>query len=454
MEQAKRWYEARGLPFNLLPDDVRATSDGKTSQLAENLPGSQKTQGLRLKKNKIKIAGLSDIGSRRVASSGEISQSTMETHQGEKGKEPLSSKNKEKIAALQALMEKAKADPEARERVRQLLENRQQKEQESSLPRRELDAPPDTTSVIFVHGLNGPSPGGSNAGHDCNQYWGDAMNFLSSQGLGDLRTIQFYNGDINCDNGNEMTYSSNLHDPLYTSLCTNYPAGSSEGTDGTNDESLYRVSCLFSQYLYYNFGQFGRNVVLVGHSMGGIIIRETLYQMQENAGQSPFPTAIGQVTDAITFNTPHEGIDPIGVLACSGCTQGVEMNGVSGLMSELKIFGQNPQTSGGFTNWTVIGSECDGYVGPINAIDMHASHVVVYATGSPDISCYDHNNAIHDSSTSQDAYQYYCDTSDPDNFPCGINYHPSPASGDKWVSTESGPRGLSALYDAITGNLP
>ena len=39
-------------------------------------------------------------------------------------------------------------------------------------------------------------------------------------------------------------------------------------------------------------------------------MRETLFQMQEYAGQSPFPTTIGHVTNAITFNTPHEGISP------------------------------------------------------------------------------------------------------------------------------------------------
>ena len=36
-------------------------------------------------------------------------------------------------------------------------------------------------------------------------------------------------------------------------------------------------------------------------------MRETLYQMQENAGQGPFPLTIGHVTKAITFNSPHSG---------------------------------------------------------------------------------------------------------------------------------------------------
>jgi len=86
-----------------------------------------------------------------------------------------------------------------------------------------------------------------------------------------LRTIKFYNRDIDCFNGDETRYSSDLHDVLYKSHCTNYHADA--GPEGTNDESLYHLSCLFSQYLYSNFGQSGRNVILVGHSMGGIIVR-------------------------------------------------------------------------------------------------------------------------------------------------------------------------------------
>ena len=91
------------------------------------------------------------------------------------------------------------------------------------------------------------------------------------------------------EDGDETRYSSDLHHPLYKSLCTDYHAGK-EGTkwEGTNDESLYHLSCLFSQYLHHNFGQFNRPVILVGHSTGGIIMRETLFQMQEYAGQSPF----------------------------------------------------------------------------------------------------------------------------------------------------------------------
>jgi pimeloyl-ACP methyl ester carboxylesterase len=358
-----------------------------------------------------------------------------------KGTETRSSKKKQ-IAKLRALMKKAETDPKARERVRQLLAEKQQlKEQKSFVPRRELAT--DTPSVVLVHGLNGPSPKGSSAGHDCNNvYWIDTKSFLKSQGLQDLRTIQFYTGDRNCD--------ANLHDPSYTRHCTDFSAD--VGLDGTNDESIYHLSCLLAQYLYQNFGQSNKNVVLVGHSMGGIIVRETLFQMQQNAGQSPFPDTIGHVTDAITFNTPHGGLDSAtdlvgSLLVCNDCTQWKEMSASGNLMSELASSGQNPQTSGGFTRWTVIGSECDGYVAADDAIYMHANHAVVYAKGSPDGSCYDHSGAIHDQIPNQDAYVYYCDKSDPDNSPCGTGYR----STSGWVRVNHGPHGLPELYNAILG---
>ncbi len=315
---------------------------------------------------------------------------------------------------------------------------------------------PSTPSIVFVHGIKvGPNNvpwKGSDAGWDCiGDYWGDAMNFLRRYEIGDFRTIKYYNGDTNCDNGAETAYSSDLHDPLYSQPCANYHADA--GSDGTNDESIYHLSCLFAQYLYQNFGQYNKDVVLVGHSMGGIIIRETMYQMQEHAGQSPFPDTIGHVTWAVTFNTPHGGVNAAAApLSCAGCTQVADMSGISDLMLELRSSGENPQTSEGFTDWTVIGSECDNIAGgPLNpngyanAIDMHASHAVVYASGSD--TCYDHSQALHDTNANIDAHQYYCDTSDPNNSPCGTDYK----KRSNWQKEKNRLRGLSELFYSATG---
>jgi hypothetical protein len=360
----------------------------------------------------------------------QVSQSTKEVHQGEqdKGKELLKPEEK-KIASLPARKEVVKANRKMLERVW------------SSLSRRELAA--DTTSVVFVRGLNGGIgvSNGSDQGQTCNNnkgYWQDARQFLSNRGITDLRTIGIYNGDSDCD--------AYLHDKTksYESKCTGFHADAK--VDGTNNEKLEHLSCLLAWYLHDTFGQSNNNVVLVGHCMGGLIMREAMSQVQQ---QEPhFPTTIGHVTDAITFETPHGGItgsSNIAGLACGSCTQLNEMMQGSGFISELS---QNPQTSGGFTSWTVIGSECDSYVDPHSATDMRASHAIVYAnTYAFEDWCKDHNAIITDTSATQDAQLYYCDKSDPDKSPCGTDYN-------QWKNTEEGPHALLAMYDAINNKLP
>jgi hypothetical protein len=331
----------------------------------------------------------------------------------------------------------------------------------------------DAPSIVFVHGYK-PGPNtpegskipytptkGDGSGFNCTDYWDDAKTFLSERGLGgDLRTIKYYNGDRECDNGAETRYSYDLHDPLYKSLCTNYHTGS-VGTqwEGTNDESIYHLSCLFAQYLNYNFGRTNREVILVGHSMGGLIMRETLYQMQKNAGQDPFPQTIGHVTKAITFNTPHKGSilgsQGSGSLSkCDGCQQGIELTPYSDLLKELATSGRNPQSAEGFTEWTAIGSQCDIAVQPASSsVGMDANHAVVYSgtmkvgiiKGTP--TCYDHGGALHDSKTEHDAEYYYCDTSNPSKYACTDQYLSA-----TWRHTKKGLHGLELLYTRITSS--
>ena len=324
----------------------------------------------------------------------QVSQSTKEVHQREqdKGKELLKPEEMQ-IASLRTRKEVIKANRKALEHVW------------SSVLRRNLAA--DTTSVVFVHGMNGKTsePNGGNNGLDCEAWWGDAINLLTNHGYKDFHTIQFYTGDANCN--------VNLLAPQYSKPCAEYQAN--VGPEGTNNESLYHVSCKLAQFLSQEFGKSTNNVALIGHCMGGIIIRETMYQMQISAGDYPIPATIGHVTDAVTLNTPHTGIIRLdnwpGVedFVCGGCNQAQELERVGTLMSDLVNYGQNPQTSGGFTRWTVIGSECDevlplaclGGTGVASAIDMHASHAVMYAGNRsgepPTTTCYSHAGIVYGS---------------------------------------------------------
>jgi hypothetical protein len=199
--------------------------------------------------------------------------------------------------------------------------------------------------------------------------------------------------------------------------------------------------------------------------MGGIIVRETLYQMEENAGRHPFPETIGRVTKAITFNSPHGGVDlyPDAAWGCLGCQQSADLYTGSYLMGELSSKpGLNPQpdllTKGLTTEWTIIGSECDKVVKGTTSIDMNAHHTVFYVQDKrkkATTTCYDHGGALKDQSVEQDAQRYGCDTIDPRNHACGTDYKGNYMDyTDAWTSTENGLRGLSQLYYSITGRLP
>ena len=418
-----------------------------------SLYGPGEARGIPLKK-KVRIA---DPRLRK----GEISPSTRETHQEgqNKGKELLKPEEV-KIASLQARKKEVKASQEVLGHVSKLLTERWLlREYESSVPRRELYNY-GYSSIVFVHGFK-PGPDnfptkGSSSGWDCiKDYWGDAINFLSERGLTDFRTIKYYTGDTNCANGLETSYSSDLHNETYTKNCTDYPPGYDSSADGTNDESLYHLSCLFSQYLYYNFGQSNRDVIIVAHSMGGMITRGSLYPMDIHAGQQPFPDTIGQVTKAITFNSPHGGVYGIDALGCANCQQAQDLVYNSAFMSDLSSpAGLDPQPTPGLTTiWSVVGSECDNVVGGLlnpnqyaNAIDMNANFALVYASGSD--TCYDHGGALHDSDTKLDAKYHYCNTSETGGSPCGLDYH---ANNREWKETAKGLRGLQLMYYLISG---
>ncbi len=194
-----------------------------------------------------------------------------------------------------------KIDPEVWNNVRKMLTEKTPISDQHSNTRRELNDNTNTP-VILVHGITGIESYGSDAGSNCDtNYWGTTISYLTNQGYYDIRTVQYYTGDTNCD--------VDLHDSAYQSLCDNFSPGSA----GTNNEDLNHVSCLLAQYLNQNFAG-GQNVILVGHSMGGIIVRNTMYLAKTQGGQQGMPSDIGYVTDAVTFNTPHAGVNDDGFL--------------------------------------------------------------------------------------------------------------------------------------------
>ncbi len=273
-----------------------------------------------------------------------------------------------------------------------------------------------TSAILLLHGFNGKSGStgnGNSSGYDCSVSWGDMVNYIrSSHDVGtwskaaEIQTIGFYRGDTNC--------SVNLHSAQYATHCSNYyPENTNASQDGTNNESLYHLSCLLDWYIYLNYGRYaGSNIEIVAHSMGGLIVRNALYQVQRG-GVSWAPPTLGGISDIVDFSTPHRGVPGLagltGFFACGSCKQFNDLVSGKTFINEMQANAQNPQASGG-TDWTLIGSNCDAYVDMQNATDMVAVHHVAYVNDNNDGTCYDHSGPLRDTNDAYDAAYYYCNS--------------------------------------------
>ena len=189
--------------------------------------------------------------------------------------------------------------------------------------------------IIFVHGWSA-----FGNGDDCRSNFGGLENKLRADGFtGQMVTISYYDSDKNCD----------------VSL--------SNWGSISNSTSWKDLSKAFSKYIYTTYTSKGITVDLVGHSMGGLIIRGAVYGSAK--GESGFSAPI-KVEDAVTLAAPHNGAAwySTGCLwgQCSGLKPGAtDINWVNG--------DGNPQGPGG-TEWTVLGSTDDDTVPAASATYM------------------------------------------------------------------------------------
>jgi hypothetical protein len=206
--------------------------------------------------------------------------------------------------------------------------------------------------VVYVHGYN---PFGDGA--DCNM-WTSMDNTLRAWGLtGQKVTFRYYFGDTNCSHAAE-NYGSNVH----------YYPGTKTFDRYVRLEHLgYRLAWM----IYTNFSSRGITVDVVAHSMGGLITRYALAQIQRNHPE--FPPYL-YVEDVVTLGTPHAGT---GWADWCWTTQCSQMRPGSSFVNWLATYAANPQADGG-TDWTTVGSDNDEIVSEGSAVSMNAAHKVQY----------------------------------------------------------------------------
>lgn len=245
--------------------------------------------------------------------------------------------------------------------------------------------------IIFVHGLDAFGT----AGTDCNM-WNNMQSRLVSWGqTGTMVKLKYYTGDTNCT---ETLDTHGSHSKHYAS-----DAHDGAGTSHTADASIRHLGYHLAWYIYDRFSSRGVTVDLVGHSMGGLIIRYALAQTQLH--NVDFPPYL-YVEDVVTLATPHQGSN-----WSAWCFLALECNEIfptSSFMSWIATNAQNPQASGG-TDWTAIASYDDTYVSEGSGTGMDANHKVRYL-GSMNL---DHSDYYNDTSDTRDADVEYWDRPGP-----------------------------------------
>jgi hypothetical protein len=196
----------------------------------------------------------------------------------------------------------------------------------------------------------------------CDSRWRSAISAMHRRGwIGQLVRVGFYawdTPDTGCD--------------------VNLTQGHAPGSRNTSIRDLGKS---LAWNIYNVYSSKGKSIDLVGHSMGGLIIRAALagYQRREPG----WPGRGGEelyVEDVVTLGTPHAGTPFFVNAACSALStrQCEEMKPGSRFMSWLAKT-PNPQAAGG-TDWTLIGSSSDEVAPPETATprSMGAHHRVAY----------------------------------------------------------------------------
>lgn len=179
---------------------------------------------------------------------------------------------------------------------------------------------------------------------------------------------------------------------------------------------------MLSWYIWNNYAQYGTNVKIVAHSMGGLIVRFMIERVQ--ASDLHFAYFL-DISDVVTFSTPHGGLKgwqaTLPSFQCGSCYQTDEMIDINAFMSDIYLH-DHPNAAYG-TDWTLIGSLSSddpldwdyqttfmsnsgglsnnhriGYDLPIKC-----NGVTTYSNG------YKHGSYPEDGCDAYDAPYYYCD---------------------------------------------
>jgi pimeloyl-ACP methyl ester carboxylesterase len=245
-----------------------------------------------------------------------------------------------------------------------------------------------TTPVVYVHGYDATG-GGSNCG-----MWSNMRNFLTRNGFtGPQVTVKYYYNDTGC--------AADING--FGSPTGHHPSGQVNGQNSNNTD-IRHIAYQFAWYVHDTYTAQGRNVGIVAHSMGGLVVRYALHRVA--AGDAEFPASL-EVSNVVTFGTPHNGASVAGLCSLTS-RQCAQMSPGSSFLDNLNAAGQDPQAAGG-TDWTVMGSAADTVVSQSSATSMTANHRVRYARSNGIA----HSDYYNETQTTTNANLSYSDHGSP-----------------------------------------
>lgn len=302
--------------------------------------------------------------------------------------------------------------------------------------------------IYLVHGLH---PTVNQNGFSCTAgLWGPLQSYLQGThpGLGSdtlgwsapIYKVGFYNEDYNCDM--YISTNNNPYGNFWAPSCnqmsvygnsdaapglSTYNYSNTDSSVGTNSEPIEHVACELAWQIYGHDTQYGRNVKIVAHSMGGLIVRYMINRV--HVGDKAFPPYL-YISDVVTFSTPHAELygwqQTALTFACGGCLQNAEMGANTMFMVYTRDYANHPDAAKGGTDWTMLGSlgqdplDWDYQATFMNNSNgLSNNHRIGYGSNtSPSITCngkseypngYDHGTYMLDTCDAFDAPYFYCD---------------------------------------------
>lgn len=310
------------------------------------------------------------------------------------------------------------------------------------------------TDVLLVHGWN------ANGQVDCAQTWQPVKDYFASHWpAASLHTVSYYVvnnntqppalGDTNCDSDSSPVYGIGNHPgPILSDgvqACSRTTVTSvgfyNPSFNGTTNEDIEHLACEMAWLIWDQYTSQGKPVIVLAHSMGGLIIRDALYETAaRHYTPNPFPDHL-YVPAVVTFGSPHVGLTEVGDLvgdANCNCSQPGQMtvSPDNPWLADLVANGANPQGFGG-TSWMTIamlksqrytypvtssgctvnmGNDNPNWADPVGEIMSGGVQVLYYrGTGTNNSVCYSHGGYLLDESTATDAFAIICNGTCADN---------------------------------------